>query len=137
MLHHSLCHRVHCFPVSFYVTDSFLVERCIIVQLFTFISSDHFLVVRCEMSGERFLSKEEVEKLSDAELDRYIEHLQRRNAEQDDDIISRVEGLCTSYERTANAEYNVLRLRQVIQEAQQSTSGIVTEKKEDVEEKKK
>ena len=119
------------------MTDSFLVERCIIVQLFTFISSDHFLVVRCEMSGERFLSKEEVEKLSDAELDRYIEHLQRRNAEQDDDIISRVEGLCTSYERTANAEYNVLRLRQVIQEAQQSTSGIVTEKKEDVEEKKK
>ena len=89
------------------------------------------------MSGERFLSKEEVERLSDVELDRYIEHLQRRSAEQDVDIVSRIEGLCTSYEHTANAEYNVLRLRQAIQESQQSTSGGVTEKKEDVEEKKK
>ena len=100
------------------------------------------------MSGEKFLSKEEVEKLSDVELDRYIEHLQRRSAEQDVDIVSRIEGLCTSYEHTSNAEYNVLRLRQAIQgaqpstsggvtEAQQSTSGGVTEKKEDVEEKKK
>ena len=42
------------------------------------------------MSGERFLSKEEVEKLSDVELDRYIEHLQRRNAEQDVDIVPAV-----------------------------------------------
>ena len=89
------------------------------------------------MSGERFLSKEEVEKLSDVELDRYIEHLQRRSAEQDVDIVSRIESLCTSYEQTANAEYNVLRLRQAIQESQQSTSGSVTEKKEDVEKKKK
>ena len=89
------------------------------------------------MSGERFLSKEEVEKLSDVELDRYIEHLQRRSAEQDVDIVSRIESLCTSYEHTANAEYNVLRLRQAIQESQQSTSGSVTEKKEDAEEKKK
>ena len=79
------------------------------------------------MSGEKFLSKEEVEKLSDVELDRYIEHLQRRSAEQDVDIVSRIEGLCTSYEHTSNAEYNVLRLRQAIQGAQPSTSGGVTE----------
>ena len=65
--------------------------------------------------------------LSDVELDRYIAHLRRRSAEQDVDIVSRIEGLCTSYEHTANAEYNVLRLRQAIQEAQQSTSGGVTE----------
>ena len=89
------------------------------------------------MSGERFLSKEEVEKLSDVELDRYIEHLQRRSAEQDVDIVSRIESLCTSYEHTANAEYNVLRLRQALQESLPSTSGNVTEKKEGEEEKKK
>ena len=100
------------------------------------------------MSGEKFLSKEEVEKLSDVELDRYIEHLQRRSAEQDVDIVSRVEGLCTSYEHISNAEYKVLRLRQALQgvqqsssggvtEAHQSTSGGVAEKKEDVEKKKK
>ena len=66
------------------------------------------------MSGARALTRDELEKLSDHELDQTLKELEQRSLQQDKQFADKVAAINTSHSHVENVKYNTAQLRKIL-----------------------
>ena len=88
------------------------------------------------MSGARALTRDELEKLSDHELDETLKELEQRSLQQDKQFADTVAAINTSQGHVENVKYNTVQLRRILGQGQAvdqpCNAGHASSKEEDV-----